>query len=191
MRELGEQGDFNVFDAESGLACLEFIKHTRPDLLLLDLSMPGMDGRDLALHIRSGQYADIPIIFLTGNLVESDSRYVASLEDCPVIGKPVNLADLVKKIGISLGLEWIFAAQQPRTPCAQVEQHPPGSAASLPEAERIFLLSALNCGDLKSLRERLVMLRLSSPDMQETLTHLLTLASSYQLEILRHQLEQA
>ncbi len=190
MRELLEQCGFAVLDAESGMACLDLLEHTQPDLLLLDLSMPGMDGRDLALTIRSGQYADIPIIFLTGNLVESDSRYVASLEDCPVIGKPVNLADLVKKIGLSLGLEWTFSNKQVHLPNEQVETDTPGTTASLPEAERIFLLSALNSGDLKSLRERLVMLRLSSPDMHETLTRLLTLASSYQLEILRHQLEQ-
>lgn len=191
MRELLERCDFTVLDAESGFACIDLFKHTRPDLLLLDLSMPGMDGRDLALHIRSGPNADIPIIFLTGNLVESDSRYVASLEDCPVIGKPVNLSDLIKKIGLCLGLEWIFADRPLRPIADNMENPAPEVATGLPEAERVFLLSALNSGDLKSLRERLAMLQASSPQMQETLTPLIALASSYQLEILRHQLEQA
>jgi two-component system phosphate regulon response regulator PhoB len=65
---------FLVEYGDSGEEALKKIKRQRPDLVLLDLMLPGMDGKELCRIIRSGEslYADIPIIMLTAKGEESD-----------------------------------------------------------------------------------------------------------------------
>ncbi|MFT8719035.1 ATP-binding protein [Acetobacter sp.] len=186
MRELLEGCGFLVKDAESGQECLDSLEIVQPDLLLLDLSMPGMDGRDLALRIRRGNFASTPIMFLTGNLVESTNRNVASLEDCPVIGKPVNLSFLLTEIGRILDLAWTFATPSHEATANTSTQ----SEGSLSEADRVDLLATLNSGNLKELRRRLSTLQTDNPSLTKAIEPLVSLASTYQLEALRHHLEQ-
>ncbi len=185
MREILERCGFAFEGAESGAECLDRLPLVQPDLLLLDLSMPGMDGRDLALRIRNSPHARVPIMFLTGNLVESANRHVPSLEDCPVLGKPVNLSVLVTKMGQMLGLEWIF----PATGADSAPLLPPDTPATLPEAERVALLALLDGGNLRHLRTHLATLRAQHPALGGAIEPLLALAASYQLEALRHHLE--
>ncbi|MFT8368302.1 MAG: ATP-binding protein [Acetobacter papayae] len=215
MRELLEQCGFDVEDVESGPACLSWLETRQADLLLLDLSMPGMDGRELALRIRAQGGPAIPILFLTGNLVESANRHVPSLDDCPVIGKPVNLSVLLENIRHILSLTWIMpdTAEAPlypltdetgqsgtqaptnegktsseiaHEPCGDM---PPQQAAHLPPAERALLLEALDSGNLRQLKNHLAVLQANRPELQNVLAPLLALAAGYQLENLRQHLE--
>lgn len=62
---LSEAG-FDVMPAMSGEQALSRLQHARPDLILLDMRMPGMDGFQVLEHLRrDAQLADIPVIFLT------------------------------------------------------------------------------------------------------------------------------
>nr|WP_255673835.1 ATP-binding protein [Komagataeibacter sp. FNDCF1] len=185
MREILEHCGFVFEGAENGAECLDRLPIVRPDLLLLDLSMPGMDGRDLALRIRQSPFSSVPIMFLTGNLVESADRHVPSLDDCPVLGKPVNLSVLITEIGQMLDLAWIF----PTDGMAGTVDGPTAPAAPLPEAERATLLGLLDAGNMRRLREHLVMLQTENPTLREALAPLGELAATYQLEALRHHLE--
>lgn len=57
---------FDVVPATSGAQALERLAHVRPDLILLDMRMPGMDGFEVLQHLRrDAAVADIPVIFLT------------------------------------------------------------------------------------------------------------------------------
>ncbi|NVN38158.1 hybrid sensor histidine kinase/response regulator [Komagataeibacter swingsii] len=185
MREILERCGFVFEGAESGTECLDRLPFVLPDLLLLDLSMPGMDGRDLALRIRQSPFSAVPIMFLTGNLLESANRHVPSLDDCPVLGKPVNLSVLVTEIGQMLGLTWVF----PKAGSAGSGDAPEGRAASLPEAERATLLALLNGGNMRRLREYLVTIQTENPALRDAIAPLGALAAAYQLEALRHHLE--
>jgi len=185
MREILERCGFVFEGAESGTECLDRLPFVRPDLLLLDLSMPGMDGRDLALRIRQSPFAAVPIMFLTGNLVESANRHVPSLDDCPVLGKPVNLSVLVTEIGRMLDLSWNF----PTVDTAETADGPTIPATALPEAEREALLALLNGGNMRRVRERLLTLQTENPALREAIAPLCELAAAYQLEALRHHLE--
>ncbi|WP_352398347.1 response regulator [[Clostridium] aminophilum] len=66
--------DYSVVPTTNGAQALNIIKVTRPDLVLLDYMMPGMDGADVFAKLRSNpRTAAIPVMFLTG---KNDSESV-------------------------------------------------------------------------------------------------------------------
>jgi len=72
-----EQGQFNVVEAGDGLSALELARQVKPDLYLLDVGMPGMNGFDLCRQLRAESVIS-PILMLTGFGSEEDK--VAGLE---------------------------------------------------------------------------------------------------------------
>jgi DNA-binding response OmpR family regulator len=72
-----EQGQFRVVAAADGLSALELARQVNPDLFLLDVGMPGMNGIELCRHLRAQQVIT-PILILTGFGSEQDK--VAGLE---------------------------------------------------------------------------------------------------------------
>ena len=61
-----ERDDYNVIEASDGYEALEALKHDHPDLIFMDLAMPGMDGFTTTQIIRSWkEYSEVPIIGLT------------------------------------------------------------------------------------------------------------------------------
>ncbi|SET48912.1 response regulator [[Clostridium] aminophilum] len=66
--------DYSVIPTTNGAQALNIIKVARPDLVLLDYMMPGMDGADVLAKLRSNpRTAAIPVMFLTG---KNDSESV-------------------------------------------------------------------------------------------------------------------
>jgi len=72
-----EQGQYNVVEAGDGLSALELSRALHPDLYLLDVSMPGMNGVDLCRQLRAESVIS-PILMLTGFGSEEDK--IAGLE---------------------------------------------------------------------------------------------------------------
>jgi DNA-binding response OmpR family regulator len=72
-----EQGQFRVVAAADGLSALEAAREVKPDLFLLDVAMPGMNGIELCRQLRAEQVIS-PILMLTGFGSEADM--VAGLE---------------------------------------------------------------------------------------------------------------
>ena len=97
------QAGFDVDDAADGFAALAKVSHVRPDAVLTDLRMPGMDGVDLAQRIRR-VHGDVPIIIATGletwDLCTSAEAYGAVT--CMI--KPVDFDDLIWTIEMALAV---------------------------------------------------------------------------------------
>jgi DNA-binding response OmpR family regulator len=72
-----EQGQYNVVEAGDGLSALELARRVKPDLYLLDVGMPGMNGVELCRQLRAESVIS-PILILTGFGSEADK--VAGLE---------------------------------------------------------------------------------------------------------------
>ncbi|HHW35202.1 MAG TPA: response regulator transcription factor [Paracoccus solventivorans] len=99
--ELAEAG-YGVIEAASGAEAIERLGQARPDLVLCDISMPGLSGHDVlaALHDKGPAHADIPFVFLSAL---ADPRQVAD-------GKRRGADDyLVKPIDYDLLLATIAA----------------------------------------------------------------------------------
>lgn len=71
--------EYEIQCADNGIDCLKSIAERKPDLLLLDYSMPGMNGIDVCKNLRANsETKDIPIIMVSG--FASDTNINAGLE---------------------------------------------------------------------------------------------------------------
>ena len=90
---------FHVEYGDSGEQALEKIKIQRPDLILLDLMLPGMDGKELCRIIRSdSQLTDLPIIMLTAKGEESDIITGLDIGADDYITKPFSPKILISRV---------------------------------------------------------------------------------------------
>lgn len=103
LRSLAQQqlGDgFDVIQADNGTSCVALANEKRPDVILLDMRMPGMNGAQVLEELASNTATkDIPVIFLSA-LSGIDER-VLGLEKGAVdyISKPVESRELVARVG--------------------------------------------------------------------------------------------
>lgn len=106
VREILEPMGFNVLMASDGATCLALSRDLVPDLYLLDISMPGMNGWELARAIRAQGLSEPRIVILSANLGEMRPPAVEDQPYNDTIAKPFDLRQLVEKLGAQLGLEW-------------------------------------------------------------------------------------
>ena len=82
-------GEFEVATADGGDAGVEQALRTRPDVVLLDVMMPGIDGPSTLARLRAHQETRaVPVIFLTAKVQASDKRTLLALGAQGIIAKP-------------------------------------------------------------------------------------------------------
>lgn len=96
---LMEEG-FQVIRAYSGTEALYLLKHNKPDLILLDLVLPGLGGEDVLEHIE-----DIPVIILSSKAEVEDKIHLLNEGACDYITKPFNTGELIARICVQLRKE--------------------------------------------------------------------------------------
>lgn len=95
---LGGNG-YRLALAESGADALSFSAERAPDLILLDIVMPDMDGFEVCKKLKeSDNTASIPVIFLTGHADNSSVTRSYDLGGVDYITKPFNAAELKAKV---------------------------------------------------------------------------------------------
>lgn len=128
MREVLAPLDFVVLTAAGGTECLTLIQGVKPDLFLVDIAMPGMNGWQLVEKLRdAGQKA--PILMLSANVGDAPAPGGDGHDDA--ITKPVDISRLRDKLARFLGLDWIYAddprllqpASQPQKPVSPGPAH--------------------------------------------------------------------
>jgi two-component system phosphate regulon response regulator PhoB len=94
-----EQQGYSVLPAQNGEKGLEIVEKTTPDLVLLDITLPGIDGFQVAQKLKSSKKTEnIPIVMLTGSQVEDDM--VKALDNFAVdyITKPIRPRVLISRL---------------------------------------------------------------------------------------------
>ncbi len=95
LRKLG----YNSFSVNSGEKALEFIDNDPPDLIILDLLMPGMDGYEVAQAIRgNSKISHIPIIMLTAKVSQETKIKALKLGIDDYMTKPYDAEELAARI---------------------------------------------------------------------------------------------
>jgi two-component system alkaline phosphatase synthesis response regulator PhoP len=95
-RDYLENGGFRVVTAGDGKTALAQARHERPDLVVLDLNLPGMDGLDVCRALR--RESDVPIIMLTARVDEADRLIGLELGADDYIIKPFSPRELVARV---------------------------------------------------------------------------------------------
>ena len=101
---LGRKG-FNVIGANGGIEGLETVRRLRPDLVLLDLMMPDMDGWEVYQQIKADpSLREIPVVVVTAKAQSIDKvlgLHIAKVDD--YITKPVGPQELLESVEKILG----------------------------------------------------------------------------------------
>jgi len=99
LQEQVRSRGYGVITAETGMEALEKISAFRPDLVVLDLVLPGMDGTEVVLKMRSEkELARIPVIVVTGAGVSRAKAEILAGFSIPALAKPWQEDDLIDKI---------------------------------------------------------------------------------------------
>ncbi|WP_293387200.1 ATP-binding protein [Nevskia sp.] len=105
---------FELSEAASGIEALRMVPHVRPDLVLLDIGMPGIDGwetaRLLRAHHESRGEPQLPIIVISADAFESGRDAGAGIAPRDYLLKPVSVTTLLGRIRAALNLVWIAGA---------------------------------------------------------------------------------
>lgn len=91
-----ESADYNVFEAKTGKTGLEEIAYRRPDVVLLDLGLPDIDGVKVLRHLR--EWSDVPVLILS--VRDEPEEKVAALDGGAddYVTKPFDTAELLARI---------------------------------------------------------------------------------------------
>lgn len=100
VKAILEQEDYEVTVASNGEECLEKLKTVKPDLVLLDMMMPGMSGREVCERIRGNpETKDLKIAFITvAKFSETGKDTLSKMNVLDYITKPFDNDDLVKRV---------------------------------------------------------------------------------------------
>lgn len=132
-----------VIEADGGEAVLEAVRARRPDLVLLDLRMPGRDGVSVARELRADLATrDIPLVAVTAT-IRAEERAAAREVFDGVLLKPVRWRELNEQVARHLPL-----AEPSANPAPSPPEPSPGSALPSDEAHRLDRLAELLEEDL-------------------------------------------
>lgn len=98
-RTLARQ-QYDVTSAEDGETALAQVRQARPDLVLMDISLPGLDGLEVTRRLKADPATqDIPVLALTGHALAGDRELCLAAGCDDYESKPLDLERVVTKIG--------------------------------------------------------------------------------------------
>ncbi|WP_022981028.1 ATP-binding protein [Ideonella sp. B508-1] len=128
---------FQIEQAASGEECLLRLQTLQPDVIFLDLAMPGIDGWETLRRIRAQGLSQAAVAIISANAFDKGLDNDLGLPASDFLVKPVRLGELLDWLGQHLGLTWLpgDGAVAEAREVAQAAQHlpPPAALASLRE----------------------------------------------------------
>jgi two-component system cell cycle response regulator DivK len=99
LEQILEEESYVLQFAENGQQALESAKHFRPDLILLDMSLPGLSGWEVVPQLRLlPEFAHTPIIAVTAHVSKADQERSLALGCTAHLGKPFDIAAVLDMI---------------------------------------------------------------------------------------------
>lgn len=116
LKRMLENHGFEVDETDSGEACLEYLKKLLPDLIFMDIVMPGIDGLETTRRIKAMDIdKDIPIIACSANAYEEDKDNARNAGCIDYVDKPIHVEYLHKVLEKHLPIRWLMEADD-KTP---------------------------------------------------------------------------
>jgi two-component system, cell cycle response regulator DivK len=99
LRELLELRGYSVLEACDGQEALQMVEQSRPEMLLLDIGMPVMDGFAVIRRIRENpRLATLPVVAVTAYAMRGDQERILSCGSDGYLSKPVNASSLAQEL---------------------------------------------------------------------------------------------
>jgi CheY-like chemotaxis protein len=99
LRELLESHGYTVHEARDGQEALQMIEQTPPDLLLLDIGMPVLDGFAVVRKIREDpRLVSLPVVAVTAYAMQGDREKIMNSKFDGYLSKPINSRSLVEEL---------------------------------------------------------------------------------------------
>jgi CheY-like chemotaxis protein len=108
IHDLLEPLGFVVVSAGGGRECLQVVEQRSPNLILLDIAMPEMDGWEVAQRLRRQPGKRAAILILSANAVDPHHLLDAERLYDDMLMKPIDLRQLLKKIHALLDIAWLY-----------------------------------------------------------------------------------
>jgi signal transduction histidine kinase/DNA-binding NarL/FixJ family response regulator len=194
LRELLEPLGFTIVEAASGTQALALAAAQLPDLMFVDLRMPGMDGLELTQRLRALPAGPrVKVIAMSASVLSfnRDDAFAAGCDD--FLPKPFREEDLLARLSLALRLDWQTTAAAAEPLPSRPPSGPPSadSAPRLPTAWLQELLVLARRGEVVALRRRLAEARATAGSAEPLIDALDLLAKSYRMERIRERLENA
>ncbi|MEP6894410.1 MAG: response regulator [Chloroflexota bacterium] len=91
--------NYKLIEAVNAAECLKVLENTKPDLILMDINMPDMDGYTLTAKIKTTPgFERIPILALTANVMRGDKEKTLEAGCDGYIQKPLDIDQLIKEV---------------------------------------------------------------------------------------------
>jgi chemosensory pili system protein ChpA (sensor histidine kinase/response regulator) len=99
MERFLERNGLKVVTAKDGLDAISVLQDAKPDIILLDIEMPNMDGYEFATHVRNDpRVADVPIIMITSRVGDKHRARAIEIGVNDYLGKPYQDSQLLDAI---------------------------------------------------------------------------------------------
>ena len=178
LNELLSPLGFQVMTAASGRECLALAARTRPNLILLDVAMPEMDGWHVAQRLRAASRERPAILMLSANAIDPDRVTGAERLHDDYLMKPIDLRQLLKKIHALLNIEWVHEKGH-----AQPAAMPLGDASAVPRARDIDeLISLGEIGHVRRIQEKLSAIVTESPECADFVARMRAFVTGFDLK---------
>jgi len=185
LRSLG----FTVYVAPDATTGLDLAAQCKPDIAMLDLSMPGITGWQMANELRGmPEQQHLKIIFVSANAHE----YVvpgadgSRVHDAFVM-KPVDVQTLLDRTGELLGLEWLYEPEKPEAERACADTQPVLPEHSRHHLDDLYRLGRI--GHVRGIHAKLEEMAAEHPSNEAVAAHLRTLVANFELKRYMNVLE--
>ncbi|MES3025075.1 MAG: ATP-binding protein [Pseudomonadota bacterium] len=190
LRSVLDPLGFHVEQAGTGHECLLHFSEPRnkqlePDLILLDLAMPGMDGWEVARVIRHVYESGVPIAIVSANAFDKGLENPAGIPADDFFVKPVNVNEILDWIGRKLELAWVTQPAPAPSPA-------PAKAATVrfPPTEQLDALrEQVELGYVRGIQAQLASIRALDPAFASFCDNAQGHAARFQLDVLARFLE--
>jgi CheY-like chemotaxis protein len=174
---------FNVVDATNGQDAIHQAQRTKPDLILMDIMMPVMDGLEATRRVRSvPELAHTPVLIASASATAGDESRSLAAGANAFIAKPIDEHSLLKALGENLRVEWIYEEIAEERGPAPIETT---GAIVIPAQKEMDVLHRLAlAGNMRGILEHAKYLQDLDPRCAVFVRRLQRLAERYESEAL-------
>jgi predicted ATPase/signal transduction histidine kinase/CheY-like chemotaxis protein/tRNA A-37 threonylcarbamoyl transferase component Bud32 len=181
---------FEVVEAADGLEGLNKAREFKPDVILMDLVMSGMDGFEATRRLRMlPDFKEVVVIAVSASVFELDRQQSREVGCDDFLAKPIQKAELLERLRIHLGLEWVYEEQHSKVQLRNATTFKVGNLPTrlasqvsfvAPPAEELAVLVDLAMrGDLRGITQRAAKLEELEQRWVPFATHLRQLAKDF------------